>query len=81
MKKKNNLQKQKIVGGGVMTGWVAIMGITMLLSTVSSAITDILSATNSNGVNNASGDSYSASSKKQTYMRLSPFPARSVIGM
>jgi hypothetical protein len=51
------------------------MGITMLASTIGSTITDIVSA------KNGQSDSYSTSSKKQTYMRLSPFPARSVIGM
>jgi hypothetical protein len=51
------------------------MGITMLASTIGSTITDIIAA------KNGQTDSYSASSKKQTYMRLSPFPARSMIGM
>lgn len=75
MKKLSKNKKIEMSGGGVMAAWVAIMGITMLASTIGSTITDIVSA------KNGQSDSYSTSSKKQTYMRLSPFPARSVIGM
>jgi hypothetical protein len=51
------------------------MGIKMIATKIGSTISDMIAA------KNGQTDSYSASSKKQTYMRLSPFPARSMVGM
>ena len=79
MKRISFQNKQAISGGGVMAAWIAIMGVAMIGNLIASTVTSI---TDKVTATNTQQKSYSStSSKKGTYIRMSPFPARSVVSM
>ncbi len=78
---KLTLNKKKSINGGagVMAAWIAIMGVAMLGNIIASTITSVTDKVTASD-NQAKSYSYS-NSKKSMYMRMSPFPARSVVSM
>ena len=78
---KLTLNRKKTISGGagVMAAWITIMGVAMLGNLIASTITSVTDKVTTTD-NQSKSYSYS-SSKKSMYMRMSPFPARSVVSM
>ena len=74
MKKMDNKLKKQVYGGaGFMIAWVTMMGAGLLLSSLTSIISNLTNTSYS------SKSSYSAASKKPPVIRMTAIPSRSSI--
>ncbi len=76
--RKLSIQEKKltIAGSATMTAWVAIMGVGLIMSCISSVASSVMQAISSTS---QSKSSYNYSSKKSSMIRMSAFPSRSAI--
>lgn len=76
--RKLSVQEKKltIAGSATMTAWVAIMGVGLIMSCISSVASSVMQAISSTS---QSKSSYNYSSKKSSMIRMSAFPSRSAI--
>ena len=76
--RKLSIQEKKltIAGSATMTAWVAIMGVGLIMSCISSVASSVMQAISSTS---QSKSGYNYSSKKSSMIRMSAFPSRSAI--
>lgn len=69
-------QKQSFGGSATMAAWVAIMGIGMLISSLTSVVSTVVQSV---APSSQQKSNYGYSSKKSAMVRMSAFPSRSAI--
>lgn len=69
-------RKQNFGGSGTMAAWVAIMGVGMLISSLTSVISTVVQSVTPSSQQKSN---YGYSSKKNAMVRMSAFPSRSSV--